>query len=186
MVKKVLILENQKTLDEIIISGSYWFRIEMAYGLKELGFEPYLIQHPSYKHFPWINSERFSNQKSTKNIMELLTDYDLVILLDDIPLKDRISANKTTIIYWDIEGFPNSEKFFEQISNQINDQDYQYYGAKFNSAKSVLERYYYHFKKQKLQYWNVDAKFSAAKNPLIKDSKYIPLGASKREIGNWS
>lgn len=177
MVKKVLILENKKTLDEIIISGSYWFRIEMAYGFKRLGFKPFLIQHPSYKRFPWINGERFSNQDSSKNIVEILAEYDLIILLDDIPLKERISTNKTTIIYWDIEGFPHSNKFFEQINREINNQDYQYYGAKFNSAKSVLERYYYQLKKQKLQYWKVDAKFSAAKNPLIKDSEFIPLGA---------
>ncbi|MHA1126802.1 MAG: hypothetical protein ACTSQX_14345 [Candidatus Heimdallarchaeota archaeon] len=176
--KKALILENNKTMDEIIISGSYWFKIEMAYGLSKLGYTTSLIQHPSYDNYSWIHSEKFSNLDRFEKINDTISKYDLVILLDDIPMKKKFTGLKNTkIVYWDIEGFPNAKKFFDNENIKRKDNDFQYYGVKFTSALDVLNRYQYHLEHQKLQFWNVDEYFSAAKNPLIINSNYLPLGA---------
>ena len=177
MTKKVLIIENEKTNNELIISGSYWFRIEMAYGLKRLGYTPSLVQHPSYNYQPWINGEKLPSKRTKKGLEDIISDYDLVILLDDIEVKGVIKSRDTPIIYWDIEGFPPKNKFFENILVNINDEKFSYYGKKFNSVTNVLEKYCFHFKKQKLKYWEVDAIFSASKKSLFKNSKFLPLGA---------
>jgi len=176
--KKALILENNVSLDEIIISGSYWFKIEMAYGLNRLGYTTSLIQQPSYQNYPWIKSEQFSNQDSSDKIQEIISKYDVVILLADIPLKDKFEGNdKTKLIYWDIEGFPNSKSFFDNEKEIYNKNNPQYYGAKFSSVLDVLRNYQFHLTEQKLQYWEVDDYFSAAKNPIIRKSSYLPLGS---------
>ena len=177
MPQKALILEHSKTLNEIIISGSYWFRIEMAYGLKRLGFIPSLVQHPNYNFAKWINGVKFSSKKEISEIKNQIEEFDLVILLEDIPLKGKLKSTSTSIIYWDIEGFPNSDSFFEGLVHNIKENEYEYYGAKFNSAKKVISRFQYHLKKQQLQFWEVSRIFSAAKNPLIKESIFLPLAA---------
>ena len=61
--------------------------------------------------------------------------------------------------------------------HNIKENEYEYYGAKFNSAKKVISRFQYHLKKQQLQFWEVSRIFSAAKNPLIKESIFLPLAA---------
>lgn len=177
MPKKVLIIENEKTNDELIISGSYWFRIEMAYGLKRLGYDPSLVQHPIYNYQSWINGERLPIKRTEKEFEELISDYDLVILLDDIKVKGTIKSNDTPIIYWDIEGFPPKRIFFENSLENLNEEKFAYYGKKFDSATNVLEKYYFHLKKQKLKHWKVDAIFSASKKSLFKNARFLPLGA---------
>jgi len=175
--KKVLIIENEKTNNELIISGSYWFRIEMAYGLKRLGYEPSMVQQPIYDYQTWINSEKLPEKRTKKKFIELFSDYDLVILLDDIKVKDLIKSNDTPIIYWDIEGFPSRYDFFDDTLNNLREEKFAYYGKKFDSATSVIEKYYFHLKKQKLKYWEVDAIFSASEKSLFKKSNFLPLGA---------
>lgn len=175
--KRVLIIEAPKSYDQIIISGSYWFRLEMAYGMHSLGLTVDLVQHPKVLGFSWVNYVFLPSFSNNNEIKDYFNKYDLVVLLNDTKIAKEIVKLDIPVIYWDIEGFPSNNQFFNRNFEKLRKHQINYYGAKFDWLEEVLSLYYYHFKNQRLKHWAIDHYFSTALYPLIRKSAIIQLGA---------
>ena len=177
MNRRVLIFEHCETLPHILVSGSYWFRLEMAHAFWRLGWQPSLIQYPNYSNFPWVSPYKLDLQEPVSEIRARLNEFDLILLLGDHPVPESIQPRDPLIVYWDIEGLPPDPLFFDQTKIKLSQNEGTYYGAKFESLTNELERFHFHFIHQRLRYWQPHQYFSVAQQPLIHSSAYLPLGA---------
>lgn len=168
---KILLVENSNSLKRISPSGSYWFRLEMAYGWHALGWTPFLVQHPQLQNFPWVNSLTWPTNDSHE-----VSDFDLILLLGDFPHVPELVVD-CPVVFWDIEGLPSDPPFFENYLKNPQWGNHIACSSRKSSLREELKIFYYHLKKQELQHWSPDHIYSIAKKPLLRRAKYLPMGA---------
>lgn len=177
MPKRVLLFEHPYTCSKLYSSGSYWFRLEMAFGLKRMGWEPFLVQLPTYEDFPWVNQFKISESDNNKEINNELEEFDLIILLHDFESAVNNHPRDPVIVYWDIEALPRSKTILDEIQTEFCKNGENSVIGKPRDLQNEFETFYYHFEKATLRYWKPDLNFSIAKYPLLPDTYYLPLGA---------